>query len=456
MKNYTLMMIAFMVSIGLLGCSKKQNISIGETARQVRGAVVQMKDVPNEINGFGTLSFLKKIDVAAPQDGVIKSIPFREGDVVKSGNLIIELENQRISLAVGRAENSLSQSQSALELARSRLLEGEFSVEAQILNIEKAGDELAQAKRNYEEQERKHNDQEALYEAGGITEDAIRSSRFSLETQRENIRLQEKELEIRRIGFRDQDLRAAGMEVPSNPEEKKRAFIRLSTATLRAELAAAEASLDAARKELQAARLAQTELRITSPAPGTIGARYLEVGERVKQEDKILTLIDTESLYAVFPVRESDTLLLSRGMEAIVRVDGTGGTYGGSVDLVSPSADSQSFTFSVRVLIPPEVVAASMVSGEATLKPGMFARVSIILGPPRKVVTVPESALFNKRNNEGSVFVVSGNTLSERTVSIGISLGEDRETLSGVSIGEVVVLRPDANLKEGEYVSVVD
>jgi RND family efflux transporter MFP subunit len=449
-------MAALMTGMSFSGCHKKQDTASGETVRQVRGGVVQMKDVPNEINGFGTLSFLKKIDIAAPQDGVIKRIPFREGDVVKSGNLIVELENQRITLAVGRAENSLSQSQSALELGRSKLLEGEFSAEAQILTIEKAEDELAQTKRNYEEQERKHNDQEALYEAGGITEDAIRTSRFSMETQQENIRLQEKELEIRRIGFRDQDLQSAGMQVPTDPEEKKRAFIRLSTATLRAELAAAEASLDAARKELQAARLAQTELKIVSPAPGTIGVRYLEVGERVKQEDKILTLIDTESLYAIFPVRESEALLLNRGMEAVVRVDGTGGTYAGSVDLVSPSADSQSFTFSVRVLIPPEVVASSTVSGEVTLKPGMFARVSIILGPPHKVVTVPESALFNRRNNEGSVFVVSGNTLSERTVHMGSSLGEDREIVSGISAGEVVVLRPDTNLREGDYVSAVD
>jgi RND family efflux transporter MFP subunit len=209
-------------------------------------------------------------------------------------------------------------------------------------------------------------------------------------------------------------------------------------------------------KELQAAQLAERELRIFSPARGTIGVRYLEAGERVKQEDKILTLIDTESLYAVFPVRESEALLLSRGMKAVVRVDGTGGTYEGIVDLVSPSADSQSFTFSVRVLIPPEAAASSAGLREAGLKPGMFARVSIILGPPRQAVIVPESALFNKKNTEGSVFVVSGNRLSERSVTMGSSLGEDREIGVGVSAGEVVVLRPDTNLREGDYVSVVD
>ena len=455
MKFY-LSIIIPIICIGFLGCNKKPDTSPGETVRQVRGSMVEMKDVPNEINGFGTLSFIKKIDVTSPQDGVIKNMPYREGDIVSKGNLIAELENPRITLAVGRSENSLSQAKSALDLTQARLLEGEFSAEAQILNIEKSEDELRQAKKNYEEQERKFKDQEALYEAGGITEEAIKSGRFSLETLMEDIRIKEKELDIRRIGFRDQDLRAAGMPVPLNAEEKKRSLIRLSTSAMRAELGAAEASLDAAEKELQAARLAESELKIYSPAPGTIGARYLEIGERIKQEDKIFTLMDTESLYAIFPVRESDGLLLNRGMEAVVRVDGTGGTYSGSVDLVSPAADSQSFTFQVRVLLPEEVVASSTVNGEVSLKPGMFARVSIIPGPPRKIIAVPEAALFNKRNNEASVFIVQGNILTERTVSFGTSIEEYREILSGLSIGEVVVIRPDTNLREGSYVSVIE
>ncbi len=458
MRIYKWMIRLLVICMFFQGCEKEHDAVIGGSIRQVRGAVVQMKEIPHEINGFGTLSFLKKIDVAAPQDGVIKSIRFREGDVLRSGDLIVELENPRISMAVDRSENMFAQAQAALELSRSKLLEGEFSAEVQILAIEKAEDELLQVNRNYREQERKHKDQEALFDAGGITEEAIRSSRFSLETQQENIRLQEKDLNIRRIGFRDQDLSAAGIELSALtiPEEKKRALIRLSTATLRAELSAAEAGLDAAGKELQAARLAETELTILSPAPGTIGARYFEAGERVKQEDKILTLIDTDSLYAVFPVRESDALLLNRGMAALVHVDATGETYDGIVDLISPSADSQSFTFSVRVLIPPEVIAAGKVPDEASLKPGMFARVSVILGPPRKVIAVPESALFNKRNNDASVFVVSGGILSERTVNMGVRLEEDREILSGISLGEVIVLRPDTNILEGEHVTIVD
>ena len=436
------------------GINKKEEPAAA--LRQVRAVPAVNMEVPNELSGFGSLSFLKKIDISSPQDAVISKIFVREGDVVAKGELVVSLENPQIRLAVGRAENTYTQSRAALNLAKARLMEGEFQAEAQILSLEKAEEELVQSKKAFAEQERKHKDQEALFEAGGITEEAIRSGRFSIESEKERLRLMEKELDIRRIGLRDQDLRTAGITVPTGKPARIRALIRLSTSTLRAEVTAAEAQVDAAQKELESARLAASDLDIRSPAAGTVGAKYMEEGERIKREDKVLTLMDTGSLYAIFPVRETDALRLQRGMEAQVRVDGTGKTYTGTVDLVAPSADSQSFTFSVRVLIPPEALNPGDHSGGASLKPGMFARISIHLGPPRRVIAVPESSLINKTNNEGTVFVISGNMVSERRLTTGGLLGEHREIISGLNRDEIIVNRPDTNLQDGEHVSVAE
>ncbi|MDR2110353.1 MAG: hypothetical protein LBP32_03505, partial [Spirochaetaceae bacterium] len=115
----------------------------------------------------------------------------------------------------------------------------------------------------------------------------------------------------------------------------------------------------------------------------------------------------------------------------------------------------QSFTFSVRVLLPREAIAPD--SGDNVgnlLKPGMFARVSVIRGPPRRILTVPESSLVNKKDREGTVFVIKGGAVFEREVRFGDSLGEDREIGSGLVPGEVVVLSPDSGLRDGVYVSV--
>jgi RND family efflux transporter MFP subunit len=437
----------FFPALLFFACGEKSRPA-GEQPRDVRAASAVLREIPEETGGFGSLAFLTKVDIAAPQDGRIKQLYFREGDTVERGAALVLLDNSQIALAVERAENNYSQAKAAGDLARSRLLEGEFQAEAQLLAIEKAEAELAQAKKKWEEDQRKHLNQEALFQAGGIYTEAILTSRFSLQSEWEQILIMEKDLEIRRIGCRDSDLAAAGRPVPPDDAERRRALVSLLTASLNAELGAALARLEASEKELASARLAQEELLVRSPASGVIGARYFEEGERVKAEDKILTLMDTASLYAIFPLREKEALRLEKGMSALVRIDGTGESREGRVDLIYPQADSQSMSFLVRVLL--------LDGGGGDLKPGMFARVQVRVGPPRQALIIPESSIVNKRNNEGIVFVINGNILSERKINLGPALGEEREIASGLEAGELLVLRPDADLREGSYVSAAN
>jgi len=443
------LILIFLAALLCFAC-KKEEIINDETNR-VRGAAAVSREQPDEASGFGSLSFVSKLDVTAPQEAVIKRLYCREGDFVRQGALIVQLENPQINLAVERAENNYSQILAARNLAGSRLLEGIFQAEAQLRALEKAEAELALAKRKWEEDSRKHLNQETLFNAGGIHTEAILVSRFSLDTEREQLQLMERELEIRRIGCRDQDLIRAGINVPSDETEKQNAFVYLMTSSLRAELEAAGARLEAAEKELASANIALDELTMRSSSSGIVGARYLEEGERVRPQDKILSLIDTDSLYAIFPVREKDALRIKKEMKASVLIDGTGEIKNGIVDLVYPQADSQSLSFLVRVLLRD----IGLIEANR-LKPGMFARITVTLGPPGKIVTIPETAIFNKNNNEGNVFVINGSTLTERKITLGPIHGEDRGISSGLYAGEVVVLRPDSNLREGSNVTVVE
>ena len=261
--------------------------------------------------------------------------------------------------------------------------------------------------------------------------------------------MMEREIEIRKIGCRDQDLIKAGIPVPLDENERQNALVSLMTSSLRAELEAARARLEAAEKELSSANIALAELTVRSPASGIVGARYLEEGERVRSQDKILSLIDTASLYAIFPVREKDALRIEKGMASSVLIDGTGEYRNGAVDLVYPQADSQSLSFLVRVLL------RDTESG-SKLKPGMFARVTVILGAPKQAICIPEAAIFNQKNNEGSVFIINGSVLAERKIVLGPVHGEDREITANLNIGELVVLRPDTDLREGANVTLLE
>ena len=443
--NKKILVIIQLTALFCFACAR-QSGAVGSEARRVRGAAAAVRELPDETSGFGSLSFLTKVDIASPQDAVIKKIYFREGDFVRQGALAVQLENPQIQLAVQRAENNYSQALAACNLSNSRLLEGMFHAEAQLRALEKADAELALAKRKWEEDSRKHQNQETLFRAGGIHTEAILVSRFNIDTEWEQIQLMEKELEIRRIGCRDQDLVKAGIPVPLGETERQNAIVSLMTASLRAELEAAQARLEAAEKELSSANIALAELTVRSPASGVVGARYPEEGERIRSQDKMLSLMDTTSLYAIFPVREKDALRIEKGMKVNVLIDGTGENICGSVDLVYPQADSQSLSFLVRALL----------QDTERLKPGMFARVTVILGPPRQAVCIPEQAIMNQKNNEGNVFVINGSVLAERKISLGPAHGEEREITAGLNPGEFVVLKPDTDLREGAYVTLAD
>lgn len=457
MKFISRVIICLLLITSMMSVSCKGKSNTETQIKQVRVGNIKPRNIPNEIQGFGTLSFVKKIDVSSAQDGSLKTIYFREGAEVRAGAVLAVLDNQQIDLAVGRAENALAQTNAALKLAEAALLETELGAEAKILGLEKTDAQIAQTWKAYYENERKFNSQNTLYLAGGINEESIRVAKFALERELEQIDLAEKEREIQRIGFREQDLVTAGIPIPDNDEEKKKAFIELATSRIRAELLGAKEQCNAAEKELQSALLSQRELTIRSPAQGIIVSRPFEEGEKIKREDKLFTIIESESLYATISVQESEAFFIDKGMMASVSIDGISKTYDGIVDLISPIADSQSFTFSVRILLPKEALINSAILGNEFLaKPGMFARVSIILGEARPALTIHESALFNKKNNEAYCFVVGGKTLAMRRLSLESGIDDEYIVASGLSSGEVVVLYPDAGLQEGEYVSIIN
>ena len=137
-------------------------------------------------------------------------------------------------------------------------------------------------------------------------------------------------------------------------------------------------------------------------------------------------------------------------MKAIVRVDAAGASIPGVVDMVSPVADAQSASFQVRVRL----------RGGGKLKPGMFARVVVTVGPPRTVLVIPESAATDRGTGEeggqARVFVIVDGAAVLREVSLGERTERGVEVIDGLAEGEVVADRPDSELREGEHVAFAD
>ena len=88
------------------------------------------------------------------------------------------------------------------------------------------------------------------------------------------------------------------------------------------------------------------------------------------------------------------------------------------------------------------------------LKPGMFARISLVLERVTDTTIVPQQALVT-RDGDSGVFVVSGDgaTVEWRPVSAGIHQGE-RVQVSGTGLAGRVVVLGQQLLKDGSRIIV--
>ena len=123
----------------------------------------------------------------------------------------------------------------------------------------------------------------------------------------------------------------------------------------------------------------------------------------------------------------------------------------GKVIAIIPAADRGKATVKVRVGLDAK--------GDARIVPDMGARVSFLedarpaQAEAKPGVLVPGAAIV-QRGDKDVAFVVAGDKVAQRALTLGRTLGDDREVLDGLNGGEQVVLDPPDTLADGARVTV--
>jgi RND family efflux transporter MFP subunit len=135
-------------------------------------------------------------------------------------------------------------------------------------------------------------------------------------------------------------------------------------------------------------------------------------------------------------------------MPAAITVESYAGeTFEGKVNLVYPTIDPTTHTFTTEITV---------TNNQLRIRPGMFARVLFNFGTIEHVV-VPDKAIVKQTGtNDRYVFVLnSDNTVSYKKVELGQRMGGYYEVLSGVNDGEQVVTAGLGRLIDGTTVTVI-
>lgn len=432
----------------LFSCSKKSEpLTIESQAHRVQVYKLKEEKEYPEIKSFGSISFVNKADVTAVLDANIESISIREGDLVKQGTLLISLHNPQLDIRLKQAEVGVASAGAALSLSQAKYWEGQLSVEARLLSLEKQDMALKQKLIEVEELNKVYQDKVALFDVGGVSENALESAKSGYTSALSSFEMMKKDIEIKTLGLRDKDLRTRGYSVPKDKEKRLGLIVKLNTETLAAELAVAESRLLSAQSELESTHLLKKDLQIHAPISGIIGSVYLEQGERVSPGTKVITIFNSDSVYAVFPVQEKDILNIKEGMKVQASVDAySKKDFSGKIDIISPIIDPQTGNFNVK---------AKILNEDSNLKPGMFVRTTIIMDDPRKVIRIPSSCLTQKRDNKARIYIVKNDRVFAKNIKIGNEKNAFVELLSPLDEGELIIDSPSPVLKEGDFVEII-
>jgi membrane fusion protein (multidrug efflux system) len=96
---------------------------------------------------------------------------------------------------------------------------------------------------------------------------------------------------------------------------------------------------------------------------------------------------------------------------------------------------------------------AKLANQDGRLKPGLFARASVVIGENDKAFVVPEKAI-DRNGNEESVFTVVRNTAVKVPVITGVRDSGRVEILKGLKAKDRVIVAGNMNIKDGYPVAV--
>jgi len=241
--------------------------------------------------------------------------------------------------------------------------------------------------------------------------------------------------------------REAGHEL-----ERTKARARSRMAQAQARLSNAEEDVTESREDVQRRRSQVAACTIRAPAPGLVvyssssdSYRYgergpIQEGGKVYQRQKIISLVNTAEMIVEIRVHESSVDKVRQGQPATITVEAfPDTTFQGEVFSVAPLPDPQQGFLSPDVKV--YTTKVSIESSHDSVRPGMSAKVEILVDQLDGVLFVPVQVVAN-REGKKLCYVMASNRVERREVETGLFNDNFVEVESGLTEGEKVLLSP--------------
>jgi membrane fusion protein (multidrug efflux system) len=199
-------------------------------------------------------------------------------------------------------------------------------------------------------------------------------------------------------------------------------------------------TLKNARAQVAAQQALMAEKFVRAPFAGRLGIRLVDLGQYLAAGTTVVTLQALDPIFADFYLPQQALAEIKVGQAVVLRADTyPGRDFPGEIAAINPKVDTSSRMVQVR---------ATVKNTDRALLPGMYVTASVAAGAPRKLVTLPQTAI--SYNPYGSLVykVVPDGTdangkpkqkVEQEFVTTGDTRGDQVAILKGVTDGEEVV-----------------
>lgn len=258
---------------------------------------------PHEADGvlqlYGNVD-IREVEMAFRQSGRLATVAVEEGDRVKPGELLAELDAQPFQQALAAAEAQAQQASAELEKLRRGYRPQEIAEARQSMR-------QAEAALSYAASELRR--QSAVVTSGATTEKNFDLARSTRDQAAAQLAAAKEALALRQEGSRREDITAS------------------------------EAQLAGARAALAQAETALADTRLVAPAHAVVMTRVREPGSMVNASAPVCTLSLRDPVYVRAYVSEQHLGKVVPGAKVTVRSDSSDKVYQGQIGFVSPRAE---------------------------------------------------------------------------------------------------------------------
>lgn len=485
--------------------SRKNAALLVDVAKTTRANIVRTFDA------VGTLEATLSVDVTPKISGPVTYLNVREGDRVTQGQVLAQIDPSEAQATVRNREAAVAQAQARLaeaqaaqganntglssEVNRQRALvttaqaqaaqasadagtlvaaaqaqvadaAGQISAAQSAIAAADAAITTAQATlANTRTQQAR---QESLYKDGATAKELLDNARTATLVAEGAVKQAQQQRESAQATLKSaQAQQKAALEAVKVAQNKARADVAVSRAAIRQNQAALQsaqantgrqeaytrnlqaltAAVTAAQADLRSVQAQLGDATLRSPLDGVVTRRYRDPGSLASPSAPVVAVASVSRLWATIPAPEEVTRRLSVGQTASVALDTFAGrTFAGRIVRIDPGADPSSRQFIVRVALD---------NSQGLLRPGTFARVTMVTERADNVLTIPQEAITQGKDGP-QVTVVAGDVAQTRAIKTGLSDSKKIAVTSGLQEGDSVITVAGRAIKDGQKVKVGD